>query len=116
MKGREEVRKEGRKMKGGVEGRQEGRKKGGEGRKKGGKEDLEGGLKERRRKDGQMKGYMDEYIALIFSLLPADVVFATASGSQNEMLQQSLRCLGGAIAYFCRRPSMETKNSKLCLG
>ena len=103
-------------MKGGVQGRHKRRKKGGEGRKTGGKEDLEGGLKERRRKDGQMKGYMDEYIALIFSLLPADVVFATASGSQNEMLQQSLQCLGGAIAYVGWRPSMETKNSKLFLG
>ena len=49
-----------------MEGRREGRKKGGEGRKKGGKEDLEGGLKERSRKDGQMKEYMDEYIVLIF--------------------------------------------------
>ena len=81
-------------------------------------------MKERRRKDGQMKGYMDERMkerTKKQKKKPTQkkkdhVVFATASGSQNEMLQQSLRCLGGAIDYFCRRPSMETKNSKLFLG
>ena len=81
------------------------------------REGRSGGRIEGKKKEGRTdEGIHGRIYRSNFSRLPADVVFATASGSQNEMRQQSLQCLGGAIAHVGWRPSMETKNSKLFLG